>query len=105
MRGDLCVARGPLFGSKARPVLIVQDETVDPYESTVTCLLTSFDSEGLPMRVRVEPSSTNGLEKTSFVMCDKIMTFRKCDLTDKIGELESIYLDQVDMMLRSLLRL
>ena len=67
MRGEIWTMRDDLYASKARPVVIVQSDDVQGFDSVVLCLLTTFDSTDVPTRVRVEPSVENGLEKTSFV--------------------------------------
>ena len=73
-RGDVwtCLYEG--YASKPRPVLIVQDNAVSgQFGSTVMCLITSFVSDDIPTRVRIEPSPANGLLKTSWIATEKIM--------------------------------
>lgn len=72
MRGEIWTMRDDLYASKARPVVIVQSDEIVGFDSVVLCLMTTFESSGMPTRVRVEASAENGLERTSFVMTDKI---------------------------------
>lgn len=90
-----CSKRDDLYASKARPVVIVQSDDVQGFDSVVLCLLTTFDSTDVPTRVRVEPSVENGLEKTSFVMTDKIASVSRGMLGRRIGILEPGRMDEV----------
>ena len=72
-RGEVWTLRDGGYASKARPVVVVQDESVAEFDSVILCLLTSYDSDGMPTRVKISPSGDNGLFKTSYVMADKII--------------------------------
>lgn len=64
--------------------------------STVTlCRLTSKD-HGEPIRVRIEPSDGNGLDKTSWVMVDKITTMDAKRLDKTVGQLDGDDMARVD---------
>lgn len=80
-RGDfVTIAMQGDFG-KPRPALVIQS---DPFieHATVTVLLVSSTLVDAPLlRVTVEPSETNGLQKPSQVMVDKAMTVKR----DKLG--------------------
>jgi mRNA interferase MazF len=74
-RGDLAsaVLPGP-YGSKPRPVLVIQSDEFLDLESVTVLPLTS---EVLPVqvfRVTVEPTSENGLIERSQIMVDKAHT-------------------------------
>jgi len=87
-RGDLVtVAVSRDFG-KPRPALVIQADLF--YETgTVTVLLISSALVEAPLiRVRVEPSSLNGLQKTSQIMIDKAMSVKRDKLGLVIGRLE-----------------
>ena len=81
-RGDfVTIALQGDFG-KPRPALVIQ---ADPFNehATVTVLLVSSTLVDAPLlRVTIEPSDTNGLQKPSQVMVDKAMTLKR----DKLGE-------------------
>ena len=85
-RGEIWTFRDDRYASKARPVLIVQNDTIS-LDSVILCLLTSFDRPASPYRVMVEPDDVNGLFKTSFVMADKPVTVRRDELGTRVGSL------------------
>lgn len=97
--------RDELYAGKARPVVIVQSDGVGGLDSVVLCLLTSFGSSNIPTRVRVEPSHQNGLEKTSFVMTDKIASVRRAMLDKRIGKLDEETMEEVSRKLSVVLGL
>ena len=68
------------FG-KPRPALVIQSDLFNEH-ATVTILLVSSTLVDAPLlRVTVQASETNGLQKPSQVMVDKAMTVRR----DKLG--------------------
>lgn len=95
MRGEIWTMRDDLYASKARPVVIVQSDEISGFDSVVLCLMTTFVSSGIQTRVRVEPSAENGLERTSFVMTDKIASVSRGMLGKRIGVLERDRMDEV----------
>ena len=105
MRGEIWTLRDDRFARKARPVVIVQSDEVTAFGSVVLCLLTSYDSSSIPTRVRIEPKSSNGLEKTSWVMTEKLASVRRSQLGKRIGTLEPAELDEVSRQIRVVLGL
>ena len=105
MRGEIWTMRDDAYASKARPVVIVQNDEVGGFDSVVLCLLTSYDSSNVPTRVRVEPSARNGLERTSWVMTEKIASVSRGMLGMRIGVLEQGALDEVSRQLAVVLAL
>lgn len=95
MRGEIWSMRDDLYASKARPVVIIQSDEVSGFDSVVLCLLTTYDSSGIPTRVRVEPTVQNGLEKTSYVMTEKIASVSRAMLGRRIGMLEEEVMREV----------
>lgn len=105
-RGDVwtCLYEG--YASKPRPVLIVQDNAVSgQFGSTVMCLITSFVSDDIPTRVRIEPSPANGLLKTSWIATEKIMAVPVNALKNKVGQLSKSDMQKVSESLRKVLGL
>ncbi len=105
-RGDVwtCLYEG--YASKPRPVLIVQDNAVSgQFGSTVMCLITSFVSDAIPTRVRIEPSPANGLLKTSWIATEKIMAVPVSALKNKVGQLSKSDMQKVSESLRKVLGL
>lgn len=105
MRGEIWTMRDDIYASKARPVVIVQSDEVGGFDSIVLCLMTTFESSDIPTRVRVEPSTDNGLERTSFVMTDKIASVSRSMLGKRIGILERDRMDEVTKQLAIVLGL
>ena len=85
-RGEVWTLQDKNYASKARPVVIVQNDE-NSFESIILCLLTTFDSENIPTRVKISPTDENGLEKISYVMTEKIITVEKTMLGKRIGKL------------------
>jgi mRNA interferase MazF len=81
MRGDLVtiVMQGD-FG-KPRPALILQSNQFSAHASATVLPITSTLVAAPLLRVTVQPSAENGLQKPSQVMVDKAMTVKR----DKVG--------------------
>ncbi len=86
-RGELWTVRGSSYASKPRPVLIVQNDDLDLFDSIVLCLMTSQDSSDISTRVAIDPTEKNGLRKKSWVLTEKIYSARKGELGARIGTL------------------
>ena len=86
-RGELWTLQDNSYSSKARPVLIVQADITDNFDSIILCLFTTFNSENISTRVQIEPNIENGLMKTSYVMTGKLITVEKKMLGKCIGTL------------------
>ena len=104
-RGEVWTLRDGGYASKARPVVVVQDESVAEFDSVILCLLTSYDSDGMPTRVKISPSGDNGLFKTSYVMADKIISVDKALLGERIGVLADEDMELVGRSLAKILGL
>ena len=50
-RGEIWTLQADGYASKPRPVVIVQSDAVDRFDSVITCLLTSYDSSDIVKRV------------------------------------------------------
>ncbi len=85
--------RGPYTG-KPRPVVVIQNPNVQ-LDSVIVVPLTSFDADGYPLRVAIEPTSENGLQKRSFAMSDKITTVPRTNLGEPIGKLGADLLQEI----------
>jgi len=88
-RGELWTLKDRNYAAKARPVVIVQANLENDFDSVILCLFTTFESENISTRVKIDPTSENGLEKTSYVMTEKIITVEKTMLGRHIGNLAS----------------
>ncbi len=104
-RGDLYIGVPPGDYGKPRPVLIVQSNWIGPLESRIICPLTTHEEPVAFLRLRIEPTPENGLERTSFIMIEKIMTVPAWRFRQKIGELDSLAMDIVGTRLAVVLGL
>lgn len=99
-RGDIWTLKAEGYASKARPVVVVESDAVmAEFDSVIVCLLTSYESEGVATRVKVVPSDINGLNKTSYIMTDKIVTVDKNQLGSYVGSLEAEIVERVSRQL------
>ncbi len=88
-RGDLVTISIPGDFGKPRPALIIQSDQFDQ-TGTLTVLLVSATLVDAPLiRPTIEPSSENGLRKTSQVMVDKAMSVKRDKIGSVIGQLDS----------------
>jgi mRNA interferase MazF len=87
-RGEIWTAAGGKdYAGKPRPIVIVQDDRFDATSSITICAFTSDPTDAPLLRLVVEPSEANGLEKVSRLMVDKVTTVPKAKLGRRIGRL------------------
>jgi len=86
-RGEIWTLQDDKYASKARPVIIIQSDDINSFNSIILCLFTTFDSSKIATRVHITANSTNGLNKDSYIMTDKIITVDKRELGERIGVL------------------
>jgi mRNA interferase MazF len=58
-RGEIWTLRDAHFASKARPVVIIQADPEDSFDSVILCLFTTFESDNIPTRIRIKGTSKN----------------------------------------------
>jgi mRNA interferase MazF len=88
-RGDVwTVAGGKDYAGKARPVVIVQDDSFDGTESITICAFTTDDTDAPLFRLPVEPNERNGLRVPCRLMVDKVTTVPKSKVGAQIGRLD-----------------
>ena len=81
MRGDLIsIAMQGDFG-KTRPALVIQANHFSELSSVTVLPITSTLVAAPLLRVTVQPTAENGLQKPSQVMVDKAMTVKR----DRVG--------------------
>lgn len=98
-RGEIWTLRDDGYASKSRPVLIVQSDEVNAFDSVVLCLFTTYDSNDIATRVFVATDADNGLHKDSFVMTEKIVTVAKNELGERIGRASPDVMQNVSQQL------
>ena len=88
-RGDIwTVAGGKDYAGKARPVVILQDDSFDGTESITICAFTTDDTDAPLFRLSVEPNERNGLRIPCHLMVDKVTTVPKSKVGAHIGRLD-----------------
>jgi len=89
-RGNVVlVAVVPGDYGKPRPAVVVQTDLVnDTHSSIVVCPITSHIQDAELFRLTIEPSSDNGLQKTSQIMVDKIVAVRRDKIRKAIGKID-----------------
>ena len=84
----LGVAQAKDYAGKARPVVILQDDSFDGTKSITICAFTTDDTDAPLFRLAVEPNERNGLRSSSRLMVDKITTVPKSKAGERIGRLD-----------------
>lgn len=104
-RGEVWTLRDRNYASKARPVVVIQSNKHNSFDSVILCLFTTHDSADIETRVAVEASVENGLVKDSYVMTEKIVTVDRGMLGERIGTLSDNDMESVSTQLRAILEL
>lgn len=100
-RGELYFADlSPVVGSEQggiRPVLVVQNDIGNKYSPTViaAAITSKLNKAKLPTHIELS-SKEYGLEKDSVVLLEQIRTIDKTRLKEKIGELNTFKMSQVN---------
>ncbi len=99
MRGDLVtIALQGDFG-KPRPALVIQADWFAAHASVTVLPVTSALVEAPLLRITVQPSPDNGLQKPSQVMVDKAMTVQRDKLGPAFGRIDADTLVEVERCL------
>ena len=99
MRGDLVsIAMQGDFG-KPRPALVIQSDQFGEHSSVTVLPITSTLVDAPLLRVTLQPSLDNGLQRPSQVMVDKTMTVRRDKLGATFGRIEADALMEVERCL------
>jgi len=98
-RGDLVtVALAGDYG-KPRPALVIQSDLFDEVPSVTFCLVTSALRETPLIRITVDPSPDNGLQRISQIQVDKVMTVARERIGKTIGRLDDATMLKVNRSL------
>mgnify|MGYP002335864647 CR=1 FL=1 len=99
MRGDfVTIAMQGEFG-KPRPALVIQADQFGEH-TTVTVLPVTGTLVAAPLlRITVQPSADNGLQKPSQVMVDKAMTVKHNKIDQVFGRIDAEALVEVERCL------
>ncbi len=103
-RGDIYYADlSPVVGSEqggVRPVLIIQNDVGNKYSPTViaAAITSKINKAKLPTHIELN-AERFGLPKNSVILTEQIRTIDKRRLKEKIGRLDSAYMEQVNTAL------
>ncbi|MBP6551234.1 MAG: type II toxin-antitoxin system PemK/MazF family toxin [Flavobacterium sp.] len=103
-KGDIILLSFPftdLKGTKIRPALIL---VVSDLDVVVDFITTQFKWKN-PYDILLEPNDSNGLKKTSLLRLSKITTMDKDLILGKLGELDSLDMQNINNNLIKILNL
>jgi len=99
MRGDLVtIAIQGDFG-KPRPALVIQANQFSEHSSATVLPITGTLVAAPLLRVNLQPSAENGLQKQSQVMVDKAMTVKRDKMGPAFGHIDADALVEVERCL------
>lgn len=99
MRGDLVtIALQGDFG-KPRPALVIQADLFGEHGSVTVLPITGTLVAAPLLRVNLQPSVENGLQKASQVMVDKAVTVRRDRIGPAFGHIDADTLVEVERRL------
>lgn len=99
-RGDVVtVAAKGHYSGKPRPALVLQSDLFSTLGSVTICLLTTDILDAPLFRLTVEASPSNGLQHTSQIMIDKIVTVPRQTIGARIGSVDRELMVRVDRSL------
>jgi mRNA interferase MazF len=88
-RGDIVAVAAPGDYGKPRPAVVIQADALnqaDP-DSVILALMTGTLRKAPLLRLAIDPTSHNGLQKSSQVMVDKLVTVRRKRTVASVGRL------------------
>lgn len=100
-RGDMFYADlSPVIGSEQggiRPVLIIQNDIGNKYSPTViaAAITSQTGKSRLPTHININ-SNEYGLMKDSVILAEQIRTIDKSRLKEKIGQVDTTIMNQVN---------
>lgn len=99
MRGDLVpVSLQGDFG-KPRPALVIQANAFSEHTSATVLPITGTLLAAPLLRVTLQPSAENGLQKPSQVMVDKVMTVKRDKVGSAFGRIDADALVEIERCL------
>lgn len=103
--GVYAAATGSGYGSKPRPVIVMQSPSFDDLGSRLVVPMTSEVEETIPFRPVIMPDRVNGLRRPSAAMVDKILAVREEKFGERFGQLSEADLLRIEGMALVLLGL
>jgi len=109
-RGDIVLVNlEPVIGSEqgsVRPALIIQNDISNQYSpTTIIAPITSkiYEKE-FPTNVKISQQDS-GLDKASTILLNQIRTIDKSRIRKKIGSLDTLFMNRVDLAIKASLGL
>lgn len=99
IRGDFVTIAVPGDFGKPRPALVIQADQFSEHTSTTVLPVTSTLVAAPLLRVTVQPSAENGLQKPSQIMLDKAMTVKREKVGPVFGRIDAEALAGVERCL------
>jgi mRNA interferase MazF len=99
MRGTVVPVAMPGDFGKPRPALVIQADQFNEHTSVTVLPITSTLVMAPLLRITVQPSAENGLQKPSQVMVDKAMTVKRDKMGPAFGRIEANTLSEVERCL------
>ena len=99
MRGDIVTITMQGDFGKPRPALVVQANLFSEHSSVTVLPITSTLVAAPLLRITVQPSAENGLQKPSQVMVDKAMTVKRNKVGPAFGHIDADALVEVERCL------
>ena len=88
-RGEIrTVAGSKDYAGKARPAVIIQDDSFDAADAITICAFTTDETYAPLFRLPVQPNERNGLRAACRLMVDKITTVPKTKVGARVGRLD-----------------
>lgn len=87
-----------------RPAVVIgpPETFLANFPLTIVCPTTTTD-RGLSLHVEVEAGGTTGLDQTSYVQCELLRAINIRRLLHRLGSIDSIASDGIDLIVRRLL--
>jgi mRNA interferase MazF len=99
MRGDfVTIAMQGDFG-KPRPALVIQANQFSEHATVTVLPVTSTVVAAPLLRITVQPSPENGLQKPSQVMVDKTMTVKREKIGQAFGRIDANVMIEIERCL------
>lgn len=100
-RGDLVTVAAPSDYGKPRPAMVIQGDIINHAapDSVILALMTSTLRDAPLLRLTVDPTSKNRLQKPSQVMVDKLVTVRREKVGKTFGRLSDRELLELNRLL------
>lgn len=98
-RGDLVTVALQEDYGKPRPALVIQSDFFHLHPSVTILPIMSCIVDAPLFRFTLEPSEVNGLQCTSQVMADKIVTVSRSKVSETFGKVTAREIIEIDRML------